>query len=460
MELTFITMHAVTANARLLYASDSITDVLGYEPEEVVGKSTFDYFHPDEVPLARNEHQNAVDLDRASVLAYVRVRNKAGEWIGCECVFSIVYDVIVAATTVYHRDSHRRAARALAAPIVRQAFSPDVGDPRYEMLVYLSHRFTSIASNRKKEPRAALILNRFTKNLTILYATHALEELVGMRPDSAVGVSLLSCVQAECLDGVLHAIDLAKTNDSVAYMRFAWKGPNARGSTSSPEESPERLLTEYHSPGDSEAGEFRQHNNGSSNGNGNGTGTGIVDRGRASETSSDFEEDHAEDVIDVEAVITCTSDGILLVLRRSASTLPPRPPQGLFAVPWATVPLYPAPPRPANMEYETDGVPAENIAAGSSENQHVLNVIKEVAVLVWGLQINEEMVSRLARGTPVGEEAKPEERLLEERRINRRDARARVYGSQEAEGRRSGSPGRTGGHRRAPGSQPQADVPA
>ncbi|ORY83682.1 hypothetical protein BCR37DRAFT_378647 [Protomyces lactucae-debilis] len=436
MELTFITMHSVAADARLLYASDSITDVLGYEPEEVIGKTTFDFFHPNEVPLARNEHQNAVDLDRASVLAYVRVLNKQGEWIGCECVFSIVYDVIVAATTVYHHDSHRRIGRALAAPIIRQAFSASVGDPRYEMLVHLSERFTSIASNRRKEPRAAFILNRFTKNLTILYATYALDELVGLRPDQVVGESLLSCVQADCLDGVLEAIDLAKTNDSVAYMRFAWKSPHAGSS----EHSPERMLSANYSP----AGNGNGHTNGQ-----NGTGSS-EEPGTPSDVGGSMFDDGT---VDVEAVISCTSDGIILVLRRASTALPARPPKGLFAVPWSTVPLYPAPPRPSHMMYETEGVPADDIAAGSRENQHALGVIQDVAVLVWGLQINEEMVARLARGTPVGDGARPAESLLEERRSNRRDARARAMGSSEAEGRRSGSPGRLHGRRRASGVQ-------
>lgn len=90
--------------------SSSITDILGYWPEDVVGKSCFEYFHPAEVPFARDVHGRGVELDKAAVLSYCRIKNKDGQWVGCECVFTVVYDVLVASTSVYHRGmrSHSR----------------------------------------------------------------------------------------------------------------------------------------------------------------------------------------------------------------------------------------------------------------------------------------------------------------------------------------------------------------
>jgi len=67
----------------------------------VLGRSCWDYFHPDEIHLARKVHSRGVSLDKASVLNYCRVRHKDGSWIGCECVFTVVYDVLVASTSVY-----------------------------------------------------------------------------------------------------------------------------------------------------------------------------------------------------------------------------------------------------------------------------------------------------------------------------------------------------------------------
>ena len=91
----------LSADARILFCSNSIIDILGYHPSEILGRSCFDYFHPDEVPFARSVHGRGVELDKAAVLFYARIRNCALEWVGCECVFTIVHNVLVASTSIY-----------------------------------------------------------------------------------------------------------------------------------------------------------------------------------------------------------------------------------------------------------------------------------------------------------------------------------------------------------------------
>ena len=95
----------LSLDARLLYVSSSITDILGYSPQQVIGKSCWEYFHPDEIPFARAVHGRGVQLDKAAVLNYCQIKNKDGLWVGCECVFTIVYDVLVASTSVYRYGS-------------------------------------------------------------------------------------------------------------------------------------------------------------------------------------------------------------------------------------------------------------------------------------------------------------------------------------------------------------------
>lgn len=357
MELTFITMHDISAKCVILYASDSITDVLGYAPYEVTNKSTFDYFHSDDLPLALDRYKNEIELEHASSLAYVRVHSKAGEWLTCECVFSCVYDVLIAATTIY-RPGPRSQGKALAAPVVQHAFRNSCPEVRYEMIAHLSAKFTSIVPAKGREPRAALILNRFTKKLTILYATHALTELVGLGPPGAVGTSFLDCIDPDCVDGAVDAIDRAKQNDSVAYMRFRWRHPHERSTsgmsvdTSSPEsERPDVFNTgKYH--------------------------TGPTD---------------------VEAVVSCTSDGIIIVLRVASANRPLLPSRGLFAVPWSAVPLYPAPPYP-NSQSQIGHSEVQQDVVGNV----VLDSLQEISVIVWGLHIQHDILTRHAAGTPHG----------------------------------------------------------
>lgn len=75
----------------------------------MTGKSCWDYFHPDEVPFAKANHGRGIELDKAAALFYCRVKHKNGEYIGCECVFTVVYDVLVASTSVYRQG--RRSQR-------------------------------------------------------------------------------------------------------------------------------------------------------------------------------------------------------------------------------------------------------------------------------------------------------------------------------------------------------------
>jgi len=42
-------------------------------------------------------------MDKAAVLAYCNVLSKDGQWVGCECCFTIVYDVMIVCTSIYKR---------------------------------------------------------------------------------------------------------------------------------------------------------------------------------------------------------------------------------------------------------------------------------------------------------------------------------------------------------------------
>lgn len=93
----------LSCDASIRYASDSIQVVLGYQPHEVLNCSCWEYFHPHELPFARSVHGRGVRLDKAAVLNYCSIRHKNGSWVGCECVFTVVYDVLIASTTIYRR---------------------------------------------------------------------------------------------------------------------------------------------------------------------------------------------------------------------------------------------------------------------------------------------------------------------------------------------------------------------
>jgi PAS domain-containing protein len=109
-ELLLNCLPDLTLEANILFASESIVDILGYQPYEVIGRSCFEYFHANDIPFTCYGHNQNLRLDKAAVLYYARIRAKNNQWVSCECVFTVVHDVLVACTSIYRGDhkSQRR----------------------------------------------------------------------------------------------------------------------------------------------------------------------------------------------------------------------------------------------------------------------------------------------------------------------------------------------------------------
>lgn len=496
METTFISIHDLSLDARLLYVSNSIIDILGYSPEEVVGKSCWEYFHPDEMPFARAIHGRGVQLDKAAVLSYCQIKNRYGRWIGCECVFTIVHDVLVASTSIYRRGM-KSEKRAAEAPIIRQLFSSSPRDPRYHMLTYISSKFSQVPKPHSHEPRAALFLNRFTRTLTIMYATDGLAKVLGISAQQLIGKSFYYCIQENCLQEAVKCLESAKANDSIAYLRFWFRDPREDDSAEHDEtmsDAPSSDLDEdeggVHLDGHmaTEGSEHATDIEGSdhamisSSESGYSGSRGSVDNGSdqhgqsssldpnsrsSSGNSTDMGADAPDAIwdeppntpssassvpasaeaetrrnsrlpgttqsrphIELEAVVSCTSDGLVVVLRSARPVLLPprlhpsaRAPQpayanGLFASPWGATPIMPhgqgrshgtpSMHSPPNLTpWHPTAAQAQNAATHGPPTEDFMKSIREVAVFAWSLTgINGSLV-QYGRGKPTGESQPP-----------------------------------------------------
>ncbi|KAI9774608.1 MAG: hypothetical protein M1840_002857 [Geoglossum simile] len=458
-------MSDLSLDARLLYASDSITDVLGYEPAEVVGKSCYEYFHPDEIPFARSTHERGVKLDKAAVLAYCKIRSKEGQWIGCECAFTVVHDVLVACTSIYRR-SPASQNRAELAPAIRRLFASSPRDPRYHMLSHLSAKFRNAPSDGFHEPRAALILNRFTRTLTIMYATTALSSVIGLPSEAVVGKSFYECIQENCLQDAIECLERAKANDSIAYMRFWYRDPqqgnqqddsiSERASSGEDDDddggvrlgtyAEETSQEQYVDSDSSRNPVFSSANEHSLSGNStefDGSTSASPLYGSASTTQSSSSSAGEQlrpqqgvgrrlqalrpqpQPIEVEAVVSCTSDGLVVILRRArpvipqSHTIPRAYARGLFASPWAVQSFMPAEPPPQSAAHgagfgpgftgtgQAYAQPTPPSPSGP-DIENFMDSIRQVAVFAWSLTgINGSLV-QYARGKAAGESQPPD----------------------------------------------------
>ncbi|OKL57269.1 hypothetical protein UA08_07585 [Talaromyces atroroseus] len=386
MDVTFISIHDMSQNARILYASDSIQDILGYQPHEVIHKPCWDYFHPEEMPFAQSVHGRGVQRDKAAVLRYCRIRHKQAFWVCCECVFSVVYNVLVALTI---------AERAVDAPIVRRMFASSPRDPRYHMLSYLSNKFTESLSTAAHEPRAALFLNRFSRTLPIMFATDGVAHILGLAPQQLVSKSFYFCIQERSLHDAVRCLESAKANNSIAYLQFWYRNPvegNVVGNNSNTDGTESVLM---------------------------------IDANTA--------QDH-QSPVEVEAVVSCTSDGLVVILRRARPSIPQQATltstsvrvnhsPGLFASPWAVQPIL-----PPQTVWNSQGYPTYNFSAtttttttttflqssntlpnsnhsynGGPNPQELFETIRDVAVFVWGIIGINGSLEQYRKGQPSGD---------------------------------------------------------
>ncbi|MBS1882371.1 MAG: PAS domain S-box protein [Actinobacteria bacterium] len=80
-----------TPDGAYTYASAATRGLLGYEPEELIGRSTFELIHPDDVDDVRGAHSSLLrDHDRVDVR--YRYRHKDGSYIECETIARAVRD--------------------------------------------------------------------------------------------------------------------------------------------------------------------------------------------------------------------------------------------------------------------------------------------------------------------------------------------------------------------------------
>jgi hypothetical protein len=317
------------------------------------------------------------------------------------------------------------------------------------MLSYISNKFTQEQAPHSHEPRAALFLNRYTRTSTIMFATSGVANILGIRAEQLIGKSFYFCIVENCLLDAVRCLERAKANDSIAYLRFWFRNPlleddgsqNASMADSGEDENdggvrivrPQTSLdVAIESSDSSRSGRngdptparlratYDEENLRSSSGNSTDFERRDPDRifdpsatqhsrSLASSTSPTDPVRLNPERIEVEAVVSCSSDGLVVIIRRARplipqaadATEPVNYDHGVFAAPWALEPI--------GAGRALDRVAPDAAVAPGSElgPSPVMSAIRDVAAFAWSLiGINGAMVD-LAHGKPSGEAQPP-----------------------------------------------------
>jgi PAS domain S-box-containing protein len=106
----------VNADGTIRYKSPSLERLLGYKPEELIGKSAFDLVHPDDLSSVLSIFKDGIQNPGALVLAEFRYRHKDGSWRTLESIGkTIVEDSGQVCMIVNSRDitERKQAEKAL-----------------------------------------------------------------------------------------------------------------------------------------------------------------------------------------------------------------------------------------------------------------------------------------------------------------------------------------------------------
>ncbi|RAL59677.1 hypothetical protein DID88_000310 [Monilinia fructigena] len=258
METTFMTIHNLTPEANIMFASESISEILGFEPEDVVD-------------------------DKANVDYMDRIRG---------------------------------ALRKETSKSLVKRFTVPPKDLRYHMLeksllqVPLNPTWKLLHVNQGQ----LSFSNRFTRSLTIMYCTDAIEKVLGITKDY-----------------------MCQRNDSIAHIIFWCRDPRY------PHE--------------------------------------IEELNQALEDVSDISGSEDEDEGGAVAVISCTSDGLVVILRKAPASSPV---EHRAVAPWGVNPIAPHVHRPQKAIFLFMVPRFFTSPPGASDEDHIKS-IRDVAVFAWAL---------------------------------------------------------------------------
>src|ERR1700730_12592449 len=86
LENSWIGITMLSAEATILYINQSVTRILGFGVEEVVGQNAFGVIHPDDMQSVREAFAGLAKSPGSSVIIEYRSRHRDGSWRWIEAI--------------------------------------------------------------------------------------------------------------------------------------------------------------------------------------------------------------------------------------------------------------------------------------------------------------------------------------------------------------------------------------
>ncbi|ORX95269.1 hypothetical protein K493DRAFT_337423 [Basidiobolus meristosporus CBS 931.73] len=226
MEKNFIIIFDLTPQRIILYVSDSVTDVLGYTPDELIGKTGL-YIIPEDHISGTNTFIAYQEIsDSLATVLFCTARKKDSKVIPIECVASCCYNMITATIVEGELNNSKSKDRVAAADnIVYIDKNPNcihkVDGPQLLRL----HKSQLPSTPIQFEPRVCMVLNRFTRKLTIMYCSIPASFVLGMNSKKCTGTSFISYIHQEDLSATINELDRVKSTACIGQVDLRFLSP-------------------------------------------------------------------------------------------------------------------------------------------------------------------------------------------------------------------------------------------
>ncbi|KAL9558880.1 hypothetical protein PS6_001091 [Mucor atramentarius] len=218
MKNNWIAIWDNTKEARLIYVSESITDHLGWEPQDIIGREGYDLFHPGDHNSLRKVHLANVYNEKMSSMVSYRIMAKDGSYVRIETILHYCHDALIGSNFLYDEESLDHKIRANSV------------DEVYVCLPDGNLQLVGAWNDRQERLQDALDMETMLKNnQLILRGIEYPTELVSLDTVKAIGTPLYDYISEKDAPLLKYQVDLAKQHDMVMRLRFDWLMDRERG---------------------------------------------------------------------------------------------------------------------------------------------------------------------------------------------------------------------------------------
>ncbi len=130
-------MFLMNEEGLITFASPSIQKILGFEPEEVIGRSGFEFVHPEDYGWAFQSFQLEVSAKSDIKYLSLRLRTKEGSWLWCSVRgFNMLHNPSVNSIVAYFHDDTLRKTASEALRTSEQRFRNLIRDIQIGVILY------------------------------------------------------------------------------------------------------------------------------------------------------------------------------------------------------------------------------------------------------------------------------------------------------------------------------------